>query len=276
MRGRVCRNTQKLRLLEAARDLCHKLDRPVCSKDLLTYFREKPDAQPLFLQPLGQVLSKVSRPLPSPAPFLRRVGIVGNMSFYAPDLEPVWTGKLEAYSLRCTLQTLINERMPERALSLIDTRFAAVACNALAGFVKQWQPTLDTEVAREWEQRSELLAAVDLAQTYATRAFRVRAPEDFVRRPDAATLLRKDYRMRMPGVDADRQNVNRHLVRLQWPQSHFFAGEYRGLFSRLQLRCYAAARWPLSIEGADIAQALVFCLGYGTHGLPSGPIDLDD
>jgi len=256
-------------------DLCQKLDRPVCSKDLLGHFRENPDAQPLFLQPLGQVLSKVARPLPPPAPFLHRVGIVRNMNFYAPDPEPVWNSKLAAHALRCTLQTVMNERFAERALSLLDTDFAAVARNALAGFVNEWRPRLEDPSTRAWEQRVELAGAIDLAQVHAARAFQLRPPVDFIHRSDAAILLREQYRLRMPGVDAGRQNVNRHLVRLKWPQSGVFSREYLGRFSRLQLRCYAAARWPLSIEGADIAQALVLCLRYGNHGLPEGLIELE-
>jgi hypothetical protein len=262
-RGRICVNTQKLRLLAEVRRLCGILDRPVCSKDLEKVFRVNPERQLLLLQPLGQVLVKAARPLPVPAPYLHRIGVFGNVAFYAPDDDLSWFTKLDSHLLKLRVARAVQEQFPARAGILLDSPFQAIAQNALAGFIREWKPLQLRERLSDRVLLSRIKTLLEQATKCASAVFYKQSPRDFIDRTRAAALLRNEYATRNSDVAPERHNVNRHLSILKWPQSSIFAGDHVGLFSTLQLRCYAAARWPRCIKEFELAASLRVCLRYG-------------
>ena len=261
--GRVCLNTQKRRLLAEVERLCSVLDRPVCSKDLAQVFRTEPHRQPILLQALGQLLLKAARPLPAPARYLRRVGILGNVAFYAPDEDPSWWARLKLHFVKLRVNRAMKEQFPRRASILFGTPFEEIARNSLAGFLLEWESTLGEADICDRVSLHGLETLLAQAKIAASRQFLAHAPADFVGREHAANLLRHEYGKRNKGVSAERQNVNRHLSRLKWPQSQLFKGIEVGRFSRLQIRSYVAEHWPRNVLLSDRFGSLCLCLRYG-------------
>lgn len=262
-RGRICVDTQKLRLVAEVRRLCGILDRPVCSKDLEKAFRANPERQPLLLQPLGQVLLKAARPLPVPAPYLRRIGVSRNVAFYAPDDDLSWFTKFDLHVLKLGVARAIQEQLPARAAILLDGPFQAIAENAMAGFIREWESLHLHERLSDQVSLFGIKSLLEQARKFGSAAFYKQSPCDFINRTSAAGLLRDEYGARNSDVTPERHNVNRHLSILKWPQSSIFAGDHVGLFSTLQVRCYAAARWSHCIREFEIAASLRVCLRYG-------------
>jgi hypothetical protein len=263
MRGRIYANTQKQRLLAEVRRLCGVLDRPVCSKDLARAFNANPERQPIFLQSLGQVLIKAARPVPQPALFLHRVGKFGNLAFYAPDSDSSWSRKFDSHVLKLNVARAVQEQFPARASVLCQTAFESLARNAISGFLREWESAHIRERLSDPALLFKFEIMLGQAKKFAAAEFYKRSPSDFVDRAAAADFLREEFAARSTDVTPERHNVNRHLSILKWPQSVLFAGDHVGQFSTLQLRCYAAARWPQCMSSCETADSLRLCLRYG-------------
>ena len=79
--------------------LCKRLGRPVSSKDLLRHYRSRPDSRPLVMQRLGQDAVKLSRrPGRTDMP-LARIGVIGNLAFYAPQNSKIWRSAFRAHEI---------------------------------------------------------------------------------------------------------------------------------------------------------------------------------
>lgn len=274
-RGRVYVSAQKRRLLAEVERLCVMLDRPVCSKDLARAFCAEPDRQPILRQALGQVLIKAARPVLAPARSLHRVGILGNVAFYAPDEDPAWSVKLQQHFVCLQVSRAEKEQLPARASALFGTPFEGIARNALAGFMQEWS-MLKGAAAPDRVSLEKLDRLLRHAAVEASPKFVACVPFDLVRREQAASMLRREYATRNHAVAAERQNVNRHLARLKWPQSQLFQQTPAGEFSVLQVRCYAAERWPQSIGLVEQFGSLSLCLRYGCGNTIPKDTDIKD
>jgi len=259
-RRRLCYKSQKFRLLEEVGQLCESLGRPVSSKDLAAFWQREPDRRPLLLQRVGQLLIKASRVWKSPVPRLHRIGVLGNLGFYALDDSRKWHDALRLHKTRLALRRQCRMMMPFHAVYLIDTEHDGLARNAMRGFLLEFAEAAEDDAFRDWLERTRWPDMVRLAQTYAAGSFTGVPPTDFISRGKAAAMLRREYGRRYPFGVAPHLSVGRHLVRLAWPQSGLFK---QGGYSRAQVEAYCSARWPLEEDDPNLSRAVFLCMAYG-------------
>lgn len=250
--------SQKAVLIEEVRLLSRKLGRPVCSKDLLKHWEEKPERRPLLTQPVGQLLIKASRRR-GKNPLLHKCGIIGNVGFYAADEHPAWSAAFRRHEIVLRAQVHARWAVPEHAVFLLGTEHEALAMNALAGFVEEW--------AKVAEDRSIVLPKRmhDLLETSRKESpgrFSGKCPE-LVSRERAEEILVEEMADRNPFFE-DSTSLHRHLSILRWPLSSLFS--QTGYWEE-QVRLYCSARWPLDDDDPMVARARWLCGVYGNEVL---------
>jgi len=257
---------QKWKLGEEVRLLAHQLDRPVCSADLRQHFRQNPERYPLYLQRLGQVLIKIARAYSERAVW--PLGRMGFYAYYAPDPSPVWQTKLKRHELVLALEQRLYDDYPSFVGRLLEGPHDALARNAFAGFVAEWEPVIQNPLVQDWEHLLVFKQMLSFARSNAIRSFAATEPEDIILRPMAVKILRKENKRR---VDASaRVSIHRHLVRLVWPQSRLFPSRDKSHFCKSQLLAYIANRWPNDVDEAETAAGLVLALRYGVPPQQTG------
>jgi len=256
----VFRNSQKLRLLAEVEFLSEKLARPVSSRDLAALWHREPDRRPLLLQRIGQQLFKAARIRKTPTPRLHRIGILGNLAFYAVDDSPKWRDALSRHGTLVTLRRQARLQMPFHAVPLIGTPHDALARNALRGFLNEFEATVQSPGFKDFVEQTCWPEMIQAAREGAADSFAAIPPGDFVSRKMAASILGREYGKRYPFGVASRLSVGRHLVRLAWPQSALF--KEKG-YSRAQIVAYCASRWPLEQDDLLLSRAVFLCLAYG-------------
>jgi len=241
--------------------LCAKLQRPISSKDLLRYYSRAPEDRPLLFQRLGQQLFKLARPKGKKSAFVHRVGIIGNLAFYAPDTDPKWADAFSVYGSLVAVAQQRHFRLPDYAARLLRTRFEAMARNALAGYVEEFRPIIENcpPTSPLVHDMSELL---EKAEREAASVFIQNVPTNLISRDAAAELLRREYGRRTPMSDPGAMNVARHLVHLKWPQSSLFPST-PGVFWADQVEMYCASRWPVTANEHELARGLSLVMIYG-------------
>jgi hypothetical protein len=256
-------STQFTRLLADVVMLCGKLRRPVSSKDLLRYYRRFPESRPLLLQRLGQVLIKLARVRSgSSSARIQKIGIIGNLAFYAPDNSEAMRSSFGLYSTQVALAEQCRFRLPDYAVRLIGTRFEGMARNALAGFVEEWSPAVAQCKGCSSVTLDEMPGLLATANNYATSKFIEVLPENLITRAEAACILREEYQRRSLGTETFSMNVGRHLVHLSWPQSRLFP-PLPNLFWADQVKAYCASRWPVTPVEHELGRGLSLVMIYG-------------
>jgi hypothetical protein len=256
-------STQFDRLLADIVMLCGKLKRPVSSKDLLRYYRQFPDSRPLLLQRLGQVLFKMARVRSKTfSARIQKIGIIGNLAFYAPDYTEEMRSAFALYSTQVALAEQCRYRLPDYAVRLIGTRFEGMARNALAGFVEDWSPLVAQCNGFSSATLDEMHGLLATSRKYAASEFIRVVPENLISRADAAGILREEYQRRSHGTDTSTMNVGRHLVHLSWPQSRLFP-PLPNLFWADQVKAYCASRWPVTSAEHELGRGLSLVMIYG-------------
>ena len=247
--------SQKAVLIEEVTLLSKELQRPVCSKDLLERWQEKPDRRPLLAQAPGQLLIKAARPSMSGNPVLYRVGVIGNLVFYAADSSPRWQKALRKHEIFLRASVHAKWGIPEQAAFLLGTEFEASARNALAGFIAEWGPIA---AARTISLPNRIHELLETARSENPGDFRGQCPQ-LISRGEAMGLILDELGKRKPFPSID-VNWNRYLSALHWPLSSLFT---QTGYWEAQVRLYCAARWP--IEEDPIAErARWLCGVYGT------------
>jgi hypothetical protein len=246
--------SQKAVLIEEVSLLCRVLGRPVCSKDLLDRWREKPDRRPLLAQAPGQLLIKATRPCKFGHPVLFRVGVIGNLVFYAADQSPRWAEALRRHEIELRAKVHARWGIPEQAVFLLGTEFEASARNALAGFVAEWGPIAADKSIVLPERLHELL---ETARSENPGEFRGQCPE-LIGRGEAMGVILDELAVRSPFPSID-INWNRYLAALRWPMSSLFT---QAGFWEEQVRLYCAARWPIEEDPME-SKARWLCGVYG-------------
>jgi len=256
-------STQFDRLLADIVMLCGKLKRPISSKDLLRYYRQFPESRPLLLQRLGQVLIKMARVRgKSYSARIQKIGIIGNLAFYAPDDTEEMRRAFALYNTQVALAEQCRFRLPDYAVRLLGTRFEGMARNALAGFVEEWGPAVAKYQRYSSDTLDEMHGLLATARKYAASEFVRVVPENLISRADAAGILREEYQRRSHGTDTSTMNVGRHLVHLSWPQSRLFH-PLPNLFWADQVKAYCASRWPVSPVEHELGRGLSLVMIYG-------------
>ncbi|MGC1481388.1 MAG: hypothetical protein WA771_12845 [Chthoniobacterales bacterium] len=246
--------------------LCKRLGRPVSSKDLLRHYRSRPDSRPLVMQRLGQVLFKLSRrPGRTDMP-LARIGVIGNLAFYAPQNSKIWRSAFRAHEIFYGISEQCLFRMPEHASRLLGTRFDSLAQNALAGFVQEWQEPFERHLPPDPTIENDFRSLLGMAAKNAVIAFIPVRPRSMVCRAEADAILREEYGIRMPMTSADAMSTGRHLVHLAWPQSSLFLRADCEYWED-QVRTYCASRWPVNNAERNFGKALSLAMRYGAGGM---------
>jgi hypothetical protein len=157
--------------------------------------------------------------------------------------------------------------LPSPAKKLIDTEFEIVARNAMAGFVQEFTPLIESADLAGWSGLSAARQLVERAQELAAPRFDAVLPSSLIPRFQAAGFLRDEYAKRMTEVDASAMNVRRHLVLLRWPQSSLFpaAGD---VFWPKQLMLLCDSKWPIGTIDEERADSILKILRYGPGRSP--------
>lgn len=255
------RQTEKRRLVESVDFLSRSLGRPVCSKDLIVFWGERPEMRPILLQAVGQTLIKATRKAPDGWGRVRKIGIIGNLAYYAMDAGLAWRRALDGHRARLGLQKAIREEMPVLAQNLLDTPFADVARNALAGWHQEWVLGSQKfpQLAKAFTLRLSPLAGI-AEEHMASKHLPVPLGNPITRR-EAEVLLRSEYSRRLEWVDGERLSPNKHLVRLKHPRSALLPT--LGFFEA-EVRLYCQARWPIGEDDQTEARSLFAVLSYGS------------
>ena len=247
------------RLVSVVEKLCFRLERPVSSKDLLAYFRAHPDERPLLMQRLGQNLFKLGKQRDRR---IHRLGIIGNLAFYAPSISEQWSERFDLHRAVILLKEQSFYRMPEHALPLLTTRFQPLIRNALAGFIAEWFPLwrrLDRQM-----RSTDFQSLLEIAERNALSSFIPSMPACSPRAA-AADLLKEEYVRRTPLADPNCINTGRHLVHLR-PSSLLEVPIESFWLERVKIYC--GARWPMSEAETNFCRGLSLAMAYG-------PIDGD-
>ena len=249
--------SQKSRLVSEVERLCAELKRPVSSRDLAKCWTKEPDRRPLLLQRPGQILIKAARSCEN-STVIRKVGVIGNLAFYAPNSDPFWDEAFRLHGIRLRMKQHCKWGVPQQAIYLFGTEHDRYAENALAGFVAEWEPLVADSCVLKISIETGFVKMLDLAQKQTPMAFTGVCPklhgsmraEKLVRAACAA------YR----GDDAKHLNVNRHLARLSWPKTSVFQNSG---FWLEQVSAYCRAQWPAGDHDPTEQRALFICMFYG-------------
>jgi hypothetical protein len=249
--------SQKVRLVEEVARLCNALGRPVSSRDLAKVWASDPERRPLLLQRPGQLLIKATRPCES-SPSIRRVGLIGNLAFYAANSDPKWDRAFHLHSIHLRMKQHVKWGVPQQALYLLGTEHECVARNALSGFMAEWDACMDDADVLAIAVKTGFVKMLELARNQNPTPFAGKCPPLSI--PVAAEKIIRAACAAYREDESIRLNVNRHLARLSWPKVSFFT---RGGFWLRQVRAYCHAQWPLG-DGDPIEQrALSICMFYG-------------
>lgn len=249
--------SQKARLVEEVARLCNALGRPVSSRDLAKVWASDPERRPLLLQRPGQILIKAIRPCES-SPGIRKVGLIGNLAFYAADSDPKWDRAFHLHSVRLRMKQHVKWGVPQQALYLLGTEHESVARNALSGFMAEWDACMDDADVLATAVKTGFVKMLELARSQDPAPFTWKCPP-LSTAAAAAKIIRAAcaaYRE----DDSIRLNVNRHLARLSWPKVSLF--RQRG-FCLEQVNAYCHAQWPLGDHDPIEQRALSICMFYG-------------
>lgn len=246
--------SQKEILIGEVGILSQQLGRPVCSKDLLERWRDKPEQRPLLSQSVGQLLLKASRPNRRGNPILFQIGVIGYLAYYAADDSPRWFAALRQHEIVLRAKIHSQWAIPEQAAFLLCTEFDASARNALAGFVAEWGPIAADKSIVLPDRLHELL---ETARRESPGEFRGKCPE-LIGREEAKAVIAEELEARNPFFTGD-VNWKRHLATLCWPMSSLFTNS--GYWEQ-QVRLYCAARWPVEEDPME-AKARWLCGIYG-------------
>ena len=127
-------------------------------RDLLHFFWEDPELRPLLFQRPGQLLFKISKQKKRFGLGIYPIGIISNLAFYAPARSQEWIAAFDTHRDIYELAEQCHLRMPEHTVRLIGTRFDAFAKNALAGFVREFEPAYERQRHSSSEVVAEFLA----------------------------------------------------------------------------------------------------------------------
>jgi len=263
MKPRVRPSAEKLVLIEQVTSLCRKFDRPVSSKDLLQLWKQEPSTRPALLQAPGQLLIKAARDRPEGWGQIYRIGLIGNLCFYAPEETNHWKDMFDRHLKLSRLRVAQRRRVPDWALTLIDGHYMSLAQNSLAGWLHEYTPLLRDHSLSSWLSDSDLPRQVEIATEFASKTFIPCPPSGMIARNLAQSLLLALHRKRTLPLDPGRLSVNRHLAKLKWPRSGLFT---QTGFSSQELHLYARSKWPYENENPLEARAVLECLAYGIHG----------
>ena len=243
--------------------LCHELRRPISSRDLLRYYKRNPEARPFLFQALGQLLFKLGRPKTEHSARIFRIGIIGNLAFYAPSEDEAWKAAFSIYSAQVAIAQQCRFRLPDYASRLIGSRFEPMARNALAGFLEEWCPVVGKCGGLHLPILDDMEELISIARQHAAPRFCRIPPGSLVDRGTAAQILRSEYGRRTPLSNCEAMNVDRHLVHLKWPQSRLF-GSSGNMFWSDQVGVYCASRWPVAAAEHELARGLSLVMIYGS------------
>lgn len=242
--------------------LCQELRRPISSKDLLCYYKRNPEIRPLLFQALGQLLFKLARPKTEHSARIFRIGIIGNLAFYAPSMGEEWKTAFSIYAAQVAITQQCRFRLPAHASQLIATRFEHMARNALAGFLEEWCPVVEVCRGSHLPILDDMDELLSTARQHAAPRFCRIPPGSLVDRDTAAEILRAEYGRRTPLSNSEAMNVDRHLVHLKWPQSRLFCSS-GDTFWADQVSVYCASRWPVTPAEHELARGLSLAMIYG-------------
>lgn len=255
------------KLAEQVSTLSMELGRPVSSKDLLACYRRYPDRRPLLLQAVGQLLCKAAQRKGVLAEPIHRIGLHGNLAYYAPEPGMYWSDAFRIFVVQERARWALKLSIPNYASALIGSDFAR---NAAQGFLDEWEPKMPLLISSKWRFASIFGHTLGAARLLGSGGFIAKVPLDLCDRSGARLCLLEEIRNRRPDSSAERTNLNRHLVLLKWPQAEMFA-RHRPSFRKRQIRHYCGMKWPNSENDLERAGAIYRCLAYGTYGLPSTP-----
>ncbi len=234
--------------------------RVVCSKDITSYLKSRPEERPLLLQAMGQLLLKASQPSTLPAPRLVQHGVIGNVAFYSHEDDSFWRESFRKHALRSRVSPKVT--LPEFAQGLMGTEHESLGKHAAAGFVKEYGPLLDHSDLSDWKDLPLLTSALRAARQIQSDHFRL-GGSALISRGVARDLLKGEYSGRREGFITDRLNVNRHLSLLRFPQSTLFAEVSGCRYLPEQVSAYTRAQWPISMEDFELMPLVWRCLAYG-------------
>jgi hypothetical protein len=257
------RNSQKYRLLDSIRILCKELNRPVSSKDAAAFWNTHPGLRPILTQAIGQLLIKSSRIASGDTPRIFRVGLIGNLAFYAPDASSYWNERLEIHRSILRIRWHNRLQIPWHAQMLIGGKYHPLAISALTGFIEEWRRFTKNPESETYAVKSPFIRMLDFAIREAGNVLWCSNSPSLITRVDAEKILREEYASRFPFVNADSLSANKHLGRLAWPLSPLFNSSG---FLPKQARLYCAARWPNPEEDSVLASARWHCLTYTDIG----------
>ena len=252
------------KLISQVRMLCDILKRPISSKDLLIWYRKHPEQQPLLMQRIGQQLIKAAHRKGACADTICRIGLHGNLAYYAPETEQQWTEAFLLFIVQERAKSVLRLALPQQASVLIGTEYEKLARNALRGFFQEWSPMLALLAESKWKHCSDFTRLLSIADRLGSKEF-VPVSGELCNRSEARLFLLAESNKRRHDFRPDVSNTNRHLVRLKWPQSNYFK-KHTG-FSKLQISHYCAEKWPVTMEEVEFSGAIFRCLGYGIYGL---------
>ncbi len=252
--------SQKYRLVDSVRSLCEQLNRPISSKDLIAYWREHPEFRPLLTQAPGQILIKAARPSHDTIPRIYRVGIIGNLAFYAAEESSHWHQRLEVHRSILRVKWHNRVQIPWHAQMLLGSEHHAVGFSALTGFLAEWRLYYRNSESESYGHATHFGQMLAFSEKTVGDTKWQKSPDALVSRQSAEYLLRAEYEMRVPFASGESISVNKHLVRLAWPISPLFS-ETGFLLS--QVKHYCKARWPMEGDDPETSKSLWRCMCYG-------------
>lgn len=258
------------KLAEQVLTLSTELGRPVSSKDLLAWYRRHPEQRPLLLQAVGQQLFKAAQRKGVLAEPIHRIGVHGNLAYYAPEPGTYWSDAFHIFVVQERARRALKLAIPNYASALIGSEYEVFARNAAQGFLDEWEPKMTLLVSSKWQLASIFGQMLGAAKLLGSGGFIAEVPLDLFDRSGARLCLLAEIRNRRPDSCAERTNLNRHLVLLKWPQAEMFA-RHRPAFCEAQIRHYCGMKWPNSEIDFERAGAIYRCLAYGAYALPSTP-----
>ncbi len=249
--------SEKSQLLREVRVLAEHLKRPVSSRDLAQRWKKFPVSRPLLCQAPGQLLIKASREF-NGCERVFRVGIYNNLVFYAPDEDPAWQKAFDLHTIQERMRQHVRRGIPQQALYLVGTNQERYGLNAIAGFLKEWGPVMDTEEVQQIAIETGFIKMMDLARSETVPPWVGRIPK-LTNRAKAARIILCAVADTRDG-DAKHFNVNRHLAEVAWPQTPLFTEKGYWL---AQVAAYVDWKWSSDDSDPFEARALYLSMIYG-------------
>jgi hypothetical protein len=264
MKRRITYPHAQVRLLvRAVRRLTEQLKRPVCTKDLKAHWNQHPGDRPELLQRTGQTLIKAARPVSQDR--LYRIGLIGNLAYYAADNDPFWKRRLAAHEADLAIENTIKDPFPNHMSALRGGPHEALALNAVAGWAVEMERYL--KHASETFSAGVIQNVLNFGLPNELPAWAGISPSDLIGKEAAIQLLTGELSRRAPFKLELRQNWYRYLSPWRWPQSILFQRpDGAPVYSRRQLTLLAMSLWPEAGEDGELARAELLALRYG---LPS-------